>query len=59
VTECRLLVTYKPGGVERFFEEAGDPAQPGVLPPPPDGPPDLAQLIEIGEKHGMSFQAPG
>ena len=58
LTESRLLVVYKPGGIEKFFEEAGEPGQAGVLPPPPDGPPDIERIIAIGEKHGMSIQPP-
>ena len=58
-TECRILVVYKPGGIEKFFEEAGEPAQAGVIPPPPDGPPDIERLIEIGERYGMSIVVPG
>jgi quercetin dioxygenase-like cupin family protein len=58
LTESRLLVIYKPGGVEKFFEEAGEPAQAGVLPPPPDSPPDLDRLIEIGQRHGMQIRPP-
>ena len=58
LTESRILVVYKPGGIERFFEEAGDPSEAGVLPPPPDEPPDIERLIEIGERHGMSIRPP-
>ena len=58
LTQSRVLVVYKPGGIEGFFEEAGDPGQPGVLPPPADGPPDLQRLIEIAAKHGMKIQPP-
>ena len=55
----RVLVTYSPGGIENFFAEAGEPAQSYELPPPPDGPPDIERLIEIGKRYGMNIQLPG
>ena len=58
LTQSRILVVYKPGGIENFFAEAGEPADAGVLPPPPDGPPDLERLIEIGGRHGMKIAPP-
>ena len=58
LTQSRILVVYKPGGIEKFFEEAGDPGQAGVLPSLPDGPPDIQRLVEIAAKHGMDIQPP-
>ena len=55
----RVLVTYSPGGIENFFAEAGEPAQSYELPPPPDGPPDIERLIEIGKRYGMNIQLLG
>jgi quercetin dioxygenase-like cupin family protein len=54
----RILVIYTPGGIDRFFDEAGEPAQSNELPPPPSSPPDLDRLIEIGARFGMEIQAP-
>jgi len=54
----KLLVIYAPGGIEKFFAEAGEPAQAHELPPPPTEPPDIARLIEIGARHGMEIEAP-
>jgi quercetin dioxygenase-like cupin family protein len=58
VTQVRLLVIYAPGGIDDFFREAGEPGQAGVLPPPPDGPPDVERLAAIASKYGMDIQAP-
>ena len=58
LVQSRILVVYKPGGIEKFFEEAGEPAQAGVLPPPPEGQPDIEQLVQIAEKYGMSMRPP-
>jgi quercetin dioxygenase-like cupin family protein len=57
-THVRLLVIYMPGGAEEFFAEAGEPAQKRELPPPMDGPPDIAQLMSVAEKHGMKIKPP-
>ncbi|WP_165372461.1 cupin domain-containing protein [Nocardioides iriomotensis] len=54
----KLLITYQPGGIEHFFAEAGERAPRRELPPPPDTPPDLARLVEIGERYGMQIQVP-
>jgi quercetin dioxygenase-like cupin family protein len=58
VTQIRILVIYVPGGPERFFAEVAEPAQKRELPPPPDAPPDIEQLIAIAEKHGMKMKPP-
>ncbi|GHE27963.1 cupin domain-containing protein [Streptomyces capitiformicae] len=53
---ARVLVTYTPGGIEKFFAEAGEPAQRRELPPPSDTQPDVDRLIEIAERHGIQMQ---
>jgi quercetin dioxygenase-like cupin family protein len=57
-SQVRVIVIYTPGGIERFFAEAGEPAQARELPPPPDGPPDIERLVAIGEKYGMRIEVP-
>ncbi len=54
----RILVTYVPGGPDRFFAEAGEPAQSRQLPPPSDQPPDIERLVALGQQHGMRIQVP-
>jgi quercetin dioxygenase-like cupin family protein len=56
--ELRVLVTYTPGGIEKFFTEAGEPATSPGLPPAPEGPPDLERLIAIAARYGMDIQPP-
>ena len=58
VEQSRLLVLYTPGGIEKFFAEAGEPAQSRELPPAPAGPPDIERLVAIGQKHGMDIRPP-
>ena len=54
----RVLITYTPGGIEKFFAEAGEPAPRREVPPPPTAPPDIERLVAIGARHGMQIQPP-
>lgn len=58
LTTAKLLVTYEPGGIDRFFAEIGEPAQARELPPPSDTPPDLERVARIGEQYGMQMRLP-
>ncbi|GGX40896.1 cupin domain-containing protein [Streptomyces chryseus] len=53
---ARLLVTYTPGGVDKFFAEVGETAQRRELPPHSDTPPDVDRLTEIGKRHGIQMR---
>jgi len=55
---ARVLVTYRPGGIERFFAEAGEPALRREIPPAPTAPPDVERLVEIGSRYGLLIQLP-
>jgi mannose-6-phosphate isomerase-like protein (cupin superfamily) len=55
-TPVRLLSFCTPGGFERFFAEAGRPAEDDGL--PPNVPPDVALLREVGERFGLEFVGP-
>ncbi|MET9425503.1 MULTISPECIES: cupin domain-containing protein [unclassified Streptomyces] len=52
----RMLITYTPGGIDKFFAEAGEPAQRRELPPQSDTPPDVDRIIEIAKRHGVQMQ---
>jgi quercetin dioxygenase-like cupin family protein len=54
----RLLVIYTPGGLDKFFSEAGEPAQRREVPTPSDTPPDLERLGAIAAKHGLHLKVP-
>jgi hypothetical protein len=45
-----------PGGFERFFREAGEPATEGSS--APEGEPDVGRLVEIGQKYGLEIPPP-
>jgi mannose-6-phosphate isomerase-like protein (cupin superfamily) len=55
-TPARLLSISLPGGFERYFAEAGRPAEGDGL--PPAGPPDVARLREVGERYGLALVGP-
>jgi uncharacterized RmlC-like cupin family protein len=54
----RLLIVYSPGGIEKFFAEAGEPAQAREVPPAPSAPPDVNRIASIGERYGLHIKAP-
>ena len=51
----RHLEIFIPAGLERMFEEVGEPAAEGDREPPP---PDPARLLEAGPRYGITFQLP-
>ncbi|MGB2874472.1 MAG: cupin domain-containing protein [Gaiellaceae bacterium] len=54
----RLLVIYTPGGMDKFFSEAGEPAERREIPAPSSTPPDLERLASLAEKHGLHLKVP-
>jgi quercetin dioxygenase-like cupin family protein len=54
----QVLVDYLPGGIEKFFAEAGEPARSLTVPPPPTSPPDIDRLSAIGARYGMRMERP-
>jgi quercetin dioxygenase-like cupin family protein len=58
VEQSRLLVLYTPGGIDRFFDELGEPAERREVPPESDTPPDLEGIMAAAEKYGMEMRAP-
>lgn len=54
----RILLIYTPGGMDKFFAEAGEPASRRQLPPQPDSPPDVERLAQLGARYGMELRAP-
>jgi mannose-6-phosphate isomerase-like protein (cupin superfamily) len=53
--EAKFLAIVAPAGLRAFFEEMGEPAASRSLPPPPEGPPDLARLEELAAKYGITI----
>ncbi len=52
----RMAVIITPGGLEKFFEEVGEP----VTDPssPPEAPPDVERLVAVARKYGIEIPPP-
>lgn len=57
-TTATIMAVYTPGGVDKFFAEVGEPAPSRTLPPPPDGPPDFAHIVQVAANYGMNIDGP-
>ena len=57
-TPLKVLITYAPAGIDRFFQEVGEPAPSRTLPPPMDGPPDLERLQAVGHRYNLDLRPP-
>jgi quercetin dioxygenase-like cupin family protein len=57
-SRVRVVITYEPGGIEKFFAEAGEPAKRREIPPAPTAPPDVDTLTKIGARYGLEIHAP-
>ncbi len=55
---ARMLALAVPGRFDRFVRATGRPADAPTLPPPPEGPPDLAGLVAAAREHGMEILGP-
>jgi quercetin dioxygenase-like cupin family protein len=54
--EARVLVVTTPGGAERFFRAAGEPAAAPTLPVP--AAPDVEHVVRVGAEHGVVILPP-
>jgi len=54
----KMIATYSPGGIDKFFGEVGERAPKREVPPAPTQPPDLERIAAVGAKHGLELQAP-
>jgi hypothetical protein len=55
---AKALVGFAPMQFEGFQRDVGQPALERILPPPADGPPDVARLTEIGARNGLIVLGP-
>jgi quercetin dioxygenase-like cupin family protein len=55
---ARLLGLALPAGFDHFVLATGRPAEAPVIPPPPDGPPDMPRLVEAARAHGIEVLGP-
>ncbi len=56
--QARALVVLAPAGLEEAFKQLGEPARSATLPPPPEGPPDLDEIVAVFNAYGVEFAPP-
>jgi quercetin dioxygenase-like cupin family protein len=53
---CRMLFVLTPGGrFDEMIREMSVPAETRTLPPPPEGPPDVAHIAAVARAHGCEL----
>jgi len=52
---ARVLNIVSPAGFEHFFADLGEPAGARVMPPPPDGPPDVERMAGLLRPYGVEL----
>jgi quercetin dioxygenase-like cupin family protein len=57
-TTATVVINYSPGGMEKFFAEAGERAAKREIPPAPTSAPDVERLTQLGAKYGLHIQPP-
>jgi quercetin dioxygenase-like cupin family protein len=58
LTDAKVIATYEPGGIDKFFAEIGEPAPRHEMPPMSDEPPDIEHIAAVAAKYGMVIQTP-
>lgn len=53
--KAEVLIHLSPGGFENYFIEMSEPAKELVIPPKPQGPPDIQKIIETATRYGIVF----
>lgn len=53
--QAEVLIHLSPGGFEEYFKEMSEPAKALIIPPRPQGPPDVKRIIETASKYGIKF----
>jgi quercetin dioxygenase-like cupin family protein len=57
-TDATVLITYTPGGIDKFFTEVGERAPARVVPPRNDTQPDFPKIVAAAARHGMNIEKP-
>lgn len=53
--QAEVLIHLSPGGFEGYFREMSEPAKELVIPPHPQGPPDVKKIVETAMRYGILF----
>ena len=54
----RLVLSYRPGGIDKFFSEAAERATSRDVPPPMTSPPDFERLAALASNYGLTLLPP-
>jgi quercetin dioxygenase-like cupin family protein len=57
--QAEVIIHLSPGGFEEYFKEMSEPAKALIIPPRPQGPPDVKRIIETASKYGVKFPGLG
>jgi quercetin dioxygenase-like cupin family protein len=57
--QAEVLIHLSPGGFEDYFIEMSEPAKELVIPPRPQGPPDVKKIVATASKYGIIFPGLG
>lgn len=57
-TTTTVVITYTPGGIDKFFAKMGEPATNREVPPPPSAEPDIGALAKEAENYGLHIEGP-
>ena len=57
--QAEVIIHLSPGGFEEYFREMSEPAKALIIPPRPQGPPDVKRIIETASKYGVRFPGLG
>ena len=57
--QAEVIIQLSPGGFEEYFKEMSEPAKALVIPPRPQGPPDVKRIIATASKYGVKFPGLG
>lgn len=57
--QAEVIIHLSPGGFEKYFMEMSEPAKALIIPPRPDGPPDVQRIIETAARYGVLFPGMG
>jgi quercetin dioxygenase-like cupin family protein len=57
--QAEVIIHLSPGGFEDYFREMSEPAKELVIPPRPQGPPDVKRIVATASKYGVKFPGLG
>ena len=56
--EGRALIVITPAGLEEAFKQVSEPARAPTLPPPPEEPPNIEEILGLFREYGVEFAPP-